>query len=504
MKPAKRLSPEFQFASWRVPQFARAVEYPLEVMEEIRAYACDELLQLSHGGDEVGGVLFGTRRDDLIRILTWRPIACDHTAGESFKLSNNDRMNLAVQLEVARQNPDLKDLRPLGWFVSHLRGDISLLPSDVETYHGFFPESSQVALVICPKGGGRASAGFFVREAQGRVQTDSSHQYFDLEPLHAATLAAARTPVIEPAGPIPEENAQPVPSPYAAPPAPVAETGALGETAYDDVAEPVDARLPAEAEPRISEHGPPYDPPPPVPSAAPFHPLGTWNNPVGTWKPLPPEREVRPPVFNPPSFHTDEKLPSHERWLWAIPIVLAFGIAALMLYQRHSPAPSTSIALRASSDAQTVQLAWDAGSHVVRDSDRADVEISDGGQISRVSLTGDQLHAGRMSYLPQSSDVGFTMTVYPSSGEPVHDATRLIGTAPNQPTQPPRLLPPPPAPTPAPAAAPPPSAEGDREVQQLREQLRKERARGDQLQTLVRILENRLGIQGETSRTQPH
>ena len=60
-----------------------AIEYPLEVMDEIRAFACDELLQLSHGGNEVGGVLFGTRRDDLIRILTWRPIACDHTQGES-------------------------------------------------------------------------------------------------------------------------------------------------------------------------------------------------------------------------------------------------------------------------------------------------------------------------------------------------------------------------------------------------------------------------------------
>src|SRR5580704_6453950 len=122
----KELGPLFQFASWNIPQFPRAIEYPLEVLEEIRAFACDELLQLSHGGDEVGGVLFGTRREDLIRILTWRPIACEHSGGEGLRLSNNDRMNLAVQLEVGRQNPDLKDLRPIGWFVSHLRGDVSL------------------------------------------------------------------------------------------------------------------------------------------------------------------------------------------------------------------------------------------------------------------------------------------------------------------------------------------------------------------------------------------
>src|SRR3984893_6475881 len=101
MMPVKQLSAELQFASWRVPQFARAIEYPFEVMEEIRAFACDELLQLSHGGDEVGGVLFGTRREDLIRILTWRPIACDYTAGEGLQLSYAERMNLAGQTEEA-------------------------------------------------------------------------------------------------------------------------------------------------------------------------------------------------------------------------------------------------------------------------------------------------------------------------------------------------------------------------------------------------------------------
>src|ERR1700681_4500366 len=130
--PVQGLASQSQFAAWRVPQFARAIEYPLEVMEEIRAFACDELLQLSHGGDEVGGVLFGTRREDLIRILTWRPIACNHADGEGLRLSYNDRMNLAVQFEVARQNPDLKDLRPVGWFVSHLRGEVSLSSSDLE------------------------------------------------------------------------------------------------------------------------------------------------------------------------------------------------------------------------------------------------------------------------------------------------------------------------------------------------------------------------------------
>src|SRR5579863_3840117 len=178
----KELAPLFQFASWCVPEYPGAIEYPFEVMDEIRAFACDELLQLSHGGKEVGGVLFGTRREDLIRILTWRPIACDYTQGESLLLSFNDRMNLAVQLELARQNADLKDLRPLGWFVSHMQDSVSLSASDLEIYNGFFPEAWQVALVICPKGGGRAQAGFFVREGD-KLQAEGSYQCFDLKPL---------------------------------------------------------------------------------------------------------------------------------------------------------------------------------------------------------------------------------------------------------------------------------------------------------------------------------
>src|SRR5665213_778079 len=198
--PVKEVGPHFEFVSWRVPQFQRSIEYPLEVMEEIRAFACDELLQLSHGGNEVGGILFGTRREDLIRILTWRPMACEHTKGEVLQLSYNDRMNLAVQLEMARQNPDLKDLRPVGWFVSHWRGDVSLSDSDLEIYNGFFPEAWQAALVICPKGSGRAQAGFFMREADDKVQSEASYQSFELAPLNppapATKVAVAPPPEV--------------------------------------------------------------------------------------------------------------------------------------------------------------------------------------------------------------------------------------------------------------------------------------------------------------------
>src|SRR5580698_7571899 len=435
----KELGLHFEFASWRVPQFSRAIEYPLEVMEEIRAFVCDELLQLSHGGDSVGGVLFGTRREGL-------------------KLSYNDRMNLAVQLEVARQNSDLKDLRPVGWFVSHLHAGVSLSASDLETYNGFFPESWQVTLVICPQGRGHAQAGFFLREADGKLQTEASYQVFELAPLNLPEAPEPEAPSKAAIAPAPE------PAPVEKPPAAKLQEP---EAAKPEVAKPEVAKR-SQSQPE--------------------------NLPAPVFPAMPLEAQ---------SFEVEEDLPARERWLWAIPIALALAIAAFLLYQRRDPSPNAAISLRAISEAQTVELAWDANSRLIRDADHAEMEINDGAKDSHVSLTSDQLHAGKMSYLPQSNDVGFSMTVYPANGEPTHDSARLVAPVANAPQEPPQLLQSNPPPTPAPSPEPSggENAALEQQVQQLKEEVGKERARADGLQNLVRIIENRLGISSTVPKT---
>jgi hypothetical protein len=88
------------FGSWSTSEIGLTIEYPLEVMEEIRAAVCDGLRRLAHGGLEVGGVLFGVRRDTSIRLLTWRPIFCEHALGPSFRLSPRDCAELVHLLEV--------------------------------------------------------------------------------------------------------------------------------------------------------------------------------------------------------------------------------------------------------------------------------------------------------------------------------------------------------------------------------------------------------------------
>jgi hypothetical protein len=76
--PVTKATAEAPFERWSTPEVSLTIEYAAEAMEQIRAAVCDGLQQLAHGGMEVGGVLFGLRFDNSIRIVKWRPISCEH------------------------------------------------------------------------------------------------------------------------------------------------------------------------------------------------------------------------------------------------------------------------------------------------------------------------------------------------------------------------------------------------------------------------------------------
>lgn len=195
--PVTEPAAEFIFGSWSATEVPVAIEYPLEVMDEIRIAATDGLQKLARGGLEIAGVLFGVRRDTGIRILTWRPISCEYALGPTLQLSERDRADLTRLLESAVNDPDLQGLQPVGWFLSHTRSDVSLTPSDLEIFNGFFPEPWQVTLVVHPTQAGPARAGFFARQADGSLKWESSYQEFTVKPLHRTSqLADAPVPVV--------------------------------------------------------------------------------------------------------------------------------------------------------------------------------------------------------------------------------------------------------------------------------------------------------------------
>lgn len=206
LAPVTEQSVEFTFGSWKTPEIPLAIEYPLEVMDEIRAAATEGLMKLSRGGLEVAGVLFGARRPDGIRILTWRPISCEHARGPTLQLSERDRTDLTRLLEGALQDPDLRGLQPVGWFLSHTRSDVMLSPNDLEVFNSFFPEPWQVTLVLRPTQGGPARAGFFVRDAEGALRSESSYQEFTIKPLHRAPRPPDPPKPAEPPRPLAKEQ----------------------------------------------------------------------------------------------------------------------------------------------------------------------------------------------------------------------------------------------------------------------------------------------------------
>ena len=173
-------SPSFE--RWAVDGLPLAVEYSPAVMQDIRAAAVDGFYKIPHGGVEVGGVLFGERISDGVRILAFRPIACQYATGPSFTLSENDRAGLARLLETYASEEDLRDLVPVGWYHSHTRSELCLTESDLEIYNTYFPEPWQVSLVLRPERAAPVRAGFFAREPDGKVRANSTYREFALAP----------------------------------------------------------------------------------------------------------------------------------------------------------------------------------------------------------------------------------------------------------------------------------------------------------------------------------
>ncbi len=196
-----------RFGSWSVAESPVTIEYSLVVIEEIRHEVAEGLQKLSRGGMEVGGVLYGTREGRTIRIAAMRPIPCEHARGPAFLLSDTDRQMLEAQLEHELEDPRLADMTCLGWFLSHTRSEILLSDSDIEIYEKHFGAPWQVTLVIRPGGGRSIRAGFFVREHDGSVHSDTSYLEFNFpdrlagvldRPPRAERPAAERRPSVYP------------------------------------------------------------------------------------------------------------------------------------------------------------------------------------------------------------------------------------------------------------------------------------------------------------------
>jgi proteasome lid subunit RPN8/RPN11 len=175
-----------EFGVWEAPGHSVRIEYSEAVMQQIRMEAVEGFHRVPHGGVETGGILFGTHQGDLVRILAYRPIACEYAMGPSFTLSEKDRAALAEALRSSSEDAELAALEPAGWYHSHTRSEIFLSELDLEFFQRYFPQAWQVALVVRPASFTPARAGFFFREADGGVHAEKSYAEFQLTPSRPA------------------------------------------------------------------------------------------------------------------------------------------------------------------------------------------------------------------------------------------------------------------------------------------------------------------------------
>ena len=339
------------------------VEFPLEIMDELRLAASSGMRQLARGGLEIGGVLFGSHRDKLVRVVNWRSIQCEHSHGPALLLSGNDRQALKSLLESATDEPDLRGLQPVGWFVSHTRSEVALLASDQEVFQEFFPESWQVALVLRPERGAFCRAGFFVRENGTLVRTESSYREFTIEPF---SEPAAATPL---------------------------------------------AAEPSSASTALASRGPSLVRAARPPNSALVARDTFWE----------------PPNWEPPKFPGQRTTPSGSRWIWAIPGLLAIVLAGAIARDRIHPLVPRPISLRMQEHGGQMTLLWDGNSSTVQGAFGGSLEIKDGQGMQHLELSREQLRSGATNYARKSADLEATLILRLTGGATAREVASYVG-----------------------------------------------------------------------------
>ncbi|HEY6344196.1 MAG TPA: hypothetical protein VIY49_22110 [Bryobacteraceae bacterium] len=362
------------FESWKVPGVPLVIQCSAEALEDIRSQAWEGLRKLARRGLEIGGVLYGTRRPGTIRIEAVGPIACQHEQGPGFVLSEADRAALREQIENSKNDPELKLLIPLGWFVSHTRGGVEITEQDVEIYSTYFPEPWQVTLAVRPRHG-TTSGAFFVRRDGGQAKLE--FEFPDRRELPAARAEARRR--LEPA---PPERAPLEPAPFK--PAPLSTDWSANA-----------ARRGGESGIRVSPRS-------------------------RAW------RGVLEPALR-------KARPAWRRliWVWLAVWVLAvggLGWAAVRLVQGNLAAQPLALDLR-DSDGQ-LKIEWNPNSPGVMKAVRGWLYIADGQDSSTVDLSPQDLGSGKLAYERKSGSVEVQFRVENSWGHIEEEDSRFLGAAP--------------------------------------------------------------------------
>ncbi|MGH9647847.1 MAG: hypothetical protein ACRD4E_13640 [Bryobacteraceae bacterium] len=399
------------FGTWNAAASPVTIEYSLVVVEEIRHEVAEGFQKLSRGGIEVGGLLYGVREGQIVRIMAIRPVTCEHAGGPTFRLSERDRAALHEQIRQDQADPRLEDLVCLGWYVSHTRTEIALTESDQEIFSSFFAQPWQVTLVVRPSRGGNMRAGFFVREPGGAVNASNSYLEFNFPDRLAAAFDHRGDRRGDQRGSFAERErqtsdrsasraARPAAVPGPAAPAP----GAPPQNTPRDVAH--DIPPPRLASSHVTSL---FGEPAPAKAAAP--------------NPVPEPAESAAPGR--------AKTSSGKKWFWlAAALIVIAGLAVTGARFLASGLKNETMALSVLEREGQLDVEWNPRATPVSKAAGGTLEIADGSQTRTIPLKPADLALGKFSYKPDTGDIQVRMIVQAPDGEKVQEASRFLGPAP--------------------------------------------------------------------------
>ena len=209
-----------QFGTWGIPGRKPVIVYGIALVERLAAEAGQA------SPKPVGGVLFGSAGDQDIRVTAFRPVECVAGEEDVSPFTEAGELDLDHLATVPQNDPELAGLQPVGWYRSRWESAIQLNHEDLRVWNRYFPEPTQVSLVLRVQKDSPVRAGFFFRPQNGGpVRIDSSYRTFEIDPgadvgrlaeaVKSGGMPLLPPPTEEPVGlaPPPELFTPPAPAP---------------------------------------------------------------------------------------------------------------------------------------------------------------------------------------------------------------------------------------------------------------------------------------------------
>jgi proteasome lid subunit RPN8/RPN11 len=385
--------------TWSVPECPFTIEYPAQVLDDIRLAVMDAFFSLPRGGAEIGGILRGSFDNGRLVIRDYAALDCEHANGPSFTLSPRDEARL-TELVSAHAN-DAGGRRPVGWYHSHTRSEIFLSEADLAIHSRFFPESWQVALVMKPHTFQPARLGFFFRQADGSIQADRPCREDSLDALPVRQMPVGM-PAASPSNDYSARRLRP-----------------------ESVAERTPAPAPVVAAPV------------PAPAVTP-----------GGLNPLP---EPAAAELSAPKFLIESPAAGRRWMVVGIGVVAVLGILGAAFQIRDmwlprvlsafrpapaaapAPIPSPSLGLSTIDRDGQLQISWNRNSAAVQRASDAVLEITEGGPLlTAIQLDTAHLQAGSFTYARTAEKVDVRLIVHQKEGPDVREVTSFLGKLPER------------------------------------------------------------------------